>query len=238
MTRFDPLLVGFPGRTSRGYLGWSSVILLSSEGRHALFDTGGPGDRPGLLAALAERNLTPAQIDRVILSHLHFDHVANVECFPDAEVVVHADEIAYFEREKHRDPAVPRYLVEGLLAHARLRVVEGEFEPLPGVTFFPTPGHTGGHASLRMVQDGVRVVLAQDALKHRGDAVSGRAPGSFNEAASARSIARILELADIVLPGHDAPLTIRDGRVVEAGALAETVTVNLDGRAIALEVAR
>jgi hypothetical protein len=78
-------------------------------------------------------------------------------------------------------------------------------------------------------------VLAQDAIKHRGEARTLRATGAHSPAEPTASIQRILSPADIVIPGHDAALSIADGQVV-AGILREEVTVTLDDRMIVLEV--
>ncbi|MEI5682571.1 MBL fold metallo-hydrolase [Mesorhizobium sp. CGMCC 1.15528] len=233
---YDVLIPGFPGRTPRGFLGWSTTVLLHTRDGYALFDTGGAGDRPGILNALERRGLTPADIRTVVLSHLHFDHVANVECFPKAELVLHETELAYFDEHKADDRAIPLFQVEGLLRSPQLSLVSGELDVLPGIRMIRTPGHTGGHASLVLSVDGKCVVLAQDAVKHRGEIETLNSAGAFDNISARESIRRIAAMADIVVPGHDASLTIANGKVASAGALSEVISLSLEDRSFVMEV--
>ncbi|GAA4134145.1 MBL fold metallo-hydrolase [Aminobacter aganoensis] len=233
---YEILLSGFPGRTPRGFLGWSTTVLLHTRDGHALFDTGGAGDRPGVLDALARRGLTPTDIRTVVLSHLHFDHVANVECFPKAEVVLHETELAYFDEHKADDRAIPLFQVEGLLRSPQLSLVSGELDVLPGIRMIRTPGHTGGHASLVLSIEGKCVVLAQDAIKHRGEIETQTSVGAFDAAAAKASIQRIAGMADVVVPGHDAPLHVSNSKVVAAGTLSEVISLSLEDRCFVMEI--
>lgn len=233
---YDVLMPGFPGRSPRGFLGWSTIVLLKSREGYALFDTGGNGDRPGLMAALAERGIDRQEIRTVVLSHLHFDHMANVECFPKAEVVLHESEFAYVQDHMNDDPALSRFQVEGLLRSPQLTLVSGELEVLAGVRMICTPGHTGGHVSLVMTTDGKCVVLAQDAIKHRGEIETGTPAGAFNEETARASIRRIVGMAEIIVPGHDGPLIMDNGSILATSALATEISLTLDSRRFTLEV--
>lgn len=233
---YDVLIQGFPGRTPRGYLGWSTTVLLQTSEGHALFDTGASGDRPGLLEALAKRGIERKDIRTVILSHLHFDHVANVECFPEAEIVLHETELDYFQENRDADLALPVFQIESLLRSRKLTFVAGELDVLPGIRMIHTPGHTGGHCSLVLPVDDDCVVLAQDAVKHRGEIKTLSSAGAFDPALASATIRRIAAMADIIVPGHDATLRIDAGSVREAGRLIEEISVTLDGRRVALEV--
>jgi N-acyl homoserine lactone hydrolase len=208
---YDILIGGFPAKAARGFLGWSTIVLLHTSKGYALFDTGGIGDRTGLMAALGKRGLGIDDISRVVLSHLHFDHMANAECFPNAEIILHEDEYAYVREHGASDPAISMWQVEGLLRGQQLSLVSGELDVLPGIRMIRTPGHSGGHTSLVLTVDGKCVVLAQDAVKHRGELASGQSAGAFDEAAAAASIKRIAQMADIVVPGHDGPIRIENG---------------------------
>ncbi|WP_439631964.1 MBL fold metallo-hydrolase [Shinella sp.] len=233
---YDLLLRGFPGRTERGFLGWSTTVLLRTAAGYALFDTGAAGDRPGLFNALAKRGIERADIKTIILSHLHFDHVANVECFPRAEFLLHETERAYFESDGARDAAMPVFLVEALLRQPRLRLIAGEPEILPGVHVLCTPGHTGGHISLALNADGRQVVLAQDALKHRGEIDAVTLAGAFDSEAARNSIDRILKMADVIVPGHDAPLARTSKGFRPLSACHERIDIVPGGQSHALTV--
>lgn len=218
---YEILMPGFPGRSQRGFLGWSTIVLLRTPMGYALFDTGGSGDRPGLMQALRQRGIEEDEIATIVLSHLHFDHMANVECFPKAEIILHQDEYGYVQDHGSADPAVSMFQVESLLRRSQLSLVAGELEVLPGIRMIQTPGHSGGHVSLAMTVDGQRVVLAQDAVKHRGELASGRSAGAFDETAAGASIRRVADMADIVVPGHDGPIHIRNGVHLPSGVSTE-----------------
>lgn len=232
---YEVLIQGFPGGTPRGYLGWSTTTLLHTSEGYALFDTGAAGDRPSLLAGLRARGIERCEIRTIVLSHLHFDHVANVECFPDAEIVLHADELAYFHAHQQDDDAIPVLQVEGILRRPRLTILSGELDVLPGITIIRTPGHTAGHCSLTFTSQGRRVVLAQDAIKHRGEIAMLSALGAFSPEDASASIRRIIALADTIVPGHDATIELAGGRVVGTGSPVQEIRLTLDGRIVRLE---
>ncbi|MFB6310231.1 MAG: N-acyl homoserine lactonase family protein [Salinirussus sp.] len=98
---------------------------------------------------LAEYGLGPADVDTVILTHLHHDHVGNVNLFPDVRFVCQRE-----EWETARDP-LPLYVdsypdvdVDWLADNADLDLVDGETDLAPGITLVPTPGHTEGSQSV------------------------------------------------------------------------------------------
>jgi N-acyl homoserine lactone hydrolase len=232
---YEILMQGFPGRSSRGFLGWSTILLLNTREGYSLFDTGGSGDRPGLMAALKQRGIDRDDIRSVVLSHLHFDHMANVECFPKAEIILHESEFAYVQDHKHTDPAISRFQVEGLLRSPHLTLVDGELEILPGIRMIRTPGHSGGHVSLVTTVEGKCVVLAQDAIKHRGEIETGISAGAFDEEEARASIRRIVGMADIIIPGHDGPLVMEHGNVVATSPVSVEVSMTLGSRRFLLE---
>jgi N-acyl homoserine lactone hydrolase len=57
------------------------------SGRHYRVDAG-----KDLVSQLRERNLTPSDVDVVILTHLHEDHASGIETFPEAQFVLSATE--------------------------------------------------------------------------------------------------------------------------------------------------
>ncbi|HTJ56074.1 MAG TPA: MBL fold metallo-hydrolase [Devosiaceae bacterium] len=232
---YHVLIPGLPARSSRGFLGWSTVTLLETAEGPVLFDTGTAGERAALLSALAVHGLDPAQIRQIVLSHLHVDHVGNVECFPRAELIIHQDELTYFYEQQGRDAAMPTYLIEGMLARSKLQLIHGELEILRGVRLLQTPGHTGGHCSIAFSSGGRAVVLAQDAIKNRVEAATGDSIGAFDPEAARNSIRRIMSMAELVVPGHDGVLTVQDGQVVSVAGGRVELTRATDGQTLVME---
>lgn len=164
-----------------------------------------------LPAVLDSRGYAPADVDKVVLSHLHWDHCYNLDLFPDADVYASRRELEY---------AIAPYPMHagGYEAKSLGRTppwldvdvapLSGEVDISPGVTVFPTPGHTVGHVSLAVETDAGTTVVAADAIPtfenlEGTDAtpfVPGLAVNDFDWWESAEAVeAR----ADEVLPGHE-----------------------------------
>lgn len=91
----DILLPGFPGGSPRGFLGWASILALHGKDGITIVDTGQAGDRPMLLKALKNLQIDPAKVAKVFVTHFHFDHVNNVDIFPNAVIVLSETEWNY-----------------------------------------------------------------------------------------------------------------------------------------------
>lgn len=96
----EVILPGIPAYSSRGFLGWCNVSLLTFAFSHgtkiyALFDTGNIGDRAQLVNALKKKGISAETIDYVFLSHLHYDHSLNMELFKNAKYFVSKEEVEY-----------------------------------------------------------------------------------------------------------------------------------------------
>ena len=112
-------------------------------------------------AQLRSLGIAQTRIRRVVLSHLHTDHVGGVDAFPDAEVLVSRLE---WERATGIGGRIRGYLPQHWPREVEPRLVEFDGEAVgPFFASFdiagdgrlllvPTPGHTPGHASL-LVRD-------------------------------------------------------------------------------------
>ena len=138
-----------------------------------LLDAGvGPTDDPMFQGAALMENLVaggvaPADIDVIVVSHLHSDHMGwlsqdGTPTFPNATIRIGA---ADWEHFVERGGA-------GRRRTARLRAVESRVELIdrdgtvvaPGITTRATPGHTPGHTSVILSSDGERMIVMGDAL--------------------------------------------------------------------------
>jgi glyoxylase-like metal-dependent hydrolase (beta-lactamase superfamily II) len=159
-----------------------NAFLIHSGGRIALLETGsgnylGPtvGHLPGNMQAAG---VAPADIDTVLLTHMHPDHSAGLtdmatgeRRFPNAELVVHANEPKHwFDDEKmsrasdlykHLHFQMTREQTRPYLDRMRT-FVEGEV--FPGVTAIPSHGHTPGHTSFLIESANERLLVWGDTI--------------------------------------------------------------------------
>ena len=145
-----------------------NCVLVRTGGATVLIDTGlGPPPRAfvpeaeaKLLEELARHDVGPGDVDVVVHTHLHVDHVGWDGSFANARYVVHEDDWGFFVTEQSLDQ---RPHLQRVRALERVELVSGETEVVPGVEMFPTPGHTPGHMSVRA---GSTVVLG-DVVVHQ-----------------------------------------------------------------------
>lgn len=211
MVSVDILIKGFPGRSSYGYLGWSSVVLLTSAEERILVDTGAHGMRPVLLQRLKERGLEPDDITTVVLSHSHWDHSHNAPLFKRARILIHKIELDYASTGK--DLMVPEGLFAFLMSTGRLDTVPGEPEIMSGVHMIRTPGHTPGQVSI-VIEGDETTTVAADGLKNRQEFLTGTAEMTLDPQATTASIKRISEIGGVVVPGHDRPFRVLKGQAL------------------------
>ncbi len=153
-----------------------NAFLVRNGDTVALIDTGlgpdadpAPGRLPDVLAALG---VAVTDIDTVLLTHLHSDHggglldAGGAPAFPNADLVVHEDELAFWLRQ--HPPETP----EPVLVHVpwavrcrrygdRIRAVRGG-PVLPGITLIPHAGHTPGHSGYLIESRGEQLLIWGD----------------------------------------------------------------------------
>ena len=133
---------------------------------------------------LRSAGIDPADIRRVVLSHLHTDHVGGLDAFAHAEVVVGREEWESATGVAGRIRGyLPQYWPPGL----KPTIVDfggpaiGPFAASHDVVgdgrllLVPSPGHTRGHAAL-LVRDGEQVRLLAGDLAHVASEVEQIAP--------------------------------------------------------------
>lgn len=151
-----------------------NAYLVRHDGHTVLVDTGvGPPDAPdrflrerqGLLpGALRRAGVAPADVELVVLTHLHPDHVGwnmrgGEPFFPNARYVCTRADHDWITSARPDRPYV-RDNVIALAAAGRLELVDGPAEPLSGLRLVPAPGHTPGHCLVELPDATIAADLA------------------------------------------------------------------------------
>tara|TARA_A100001037_G_scaffold199021_1_gene178059 strand:- start:4898 stop:5743 length:846 start_codon:yes stop_codon:yes gene_type:complete len=164
-----------------------NCILIKHAGKSVLIDTGiGNKLSPSLqkrfssqsgklLSNLKELNVAPSDIDYVIITHLHFDHVGGCTAhdnsgnlynvFPNATHFIQKrdwDEATILnDRTKgayNEDDFIPLY------DNNQLELIDGDFELIPGLNIYLTGGHTAGHQIITLASEGRTFATLGDIL--------------------------------------------------------------------------
>jgi len=210
---YSVLLPGVPVSSERGALGWCTVSLIRLGDRLILVDTGSYGDRAVLLEALKSRELTPDRIDDVFITHLHYDHFVNADLFVKARIWAPKRDLTYVmdgEYLRCRDPYVPaaqvHCLANRLIHYAPNQIIAGNLRA------FGLPGHTPGTCGL--FDEHSRILFAGDGVKNAWEFMQKTPPPAFFDPGSAvANYQTVLEMVDIVVPGHDRPFRLTLGGV-------------------------
>lgn len=228
--RIEVLLQGFGFACDQGIPGFCTVTLIEGEDRtgkrtRMLVDAAHVGRRTVLTEALAARSLSPDDIDIVVLTHAHWDHVQNVDVFERAALYVHPDERRYAHRPHRNDWATPKWTGAILETLPVQEVGEGA-ELLPGVGVVELRGHSPGSIGVSVETEHGLEIVTGDALHFASVARSGQNPLVFWSAEQAeQSIQRVLRSADVIYPGHDQPFRLTKAGEIEYLAPFE-MTIN------------
>jgi len=183
------------------------------------------------LERLATAGAKPEQIDMVMCTHLHVDHVGWntrlvngkwVPTFPNARYLFGRREWEHWSSEAalHRDGDVMGDSVQPVIDAGLAELVDMDHALTPEVRLEPTPGHTPGHVSVRITSQGEEAVITGDLMHHPLQCAEPDLANNFDvDAAAARRtrrdfLSRYSNQPVLVLGTHFAPPT--GGWVVDA----------------------
>ncbi|MGW3606511.1 N-acyl homoserine lactonase family protein [Micromonospora sp. NPDC005161] len=206
--------------------------VIRGEGRTILVDTGfssetaakrGRSPEIDPLEALARIGIgiAPVDVDHVVLSHMHFDHIGNLAKFPRASATVARAELDFWTGDIARKrlfswlvvpeeiETIVRFRDEG-----RLTLVDDELEILPGIRVTRVGGHTDGSIITEVATAAGRTILAADALHTHEELEKDWSYFIFSNLPEMyRAYDLLRQLAETpgttVVPGHDPEVSRR-----------------------------
>src|ERR1700692_1586249 len=176
-------------RVSDNFLSPDNVVLeqnspiVNTGDKLVLFDTGmGTSKAFGPTTgrqqkSMAEAGIKPEDIDAVVFSHAHIDHIGGVVddsgkvLFPNAQFYIAQSDFDYWTDEGKMGGALKDFVVHArknlLPVRDRLVFYKDGQEFLPGVQALAAPGHTVGHTMFMVTSDGKSFALLGDLTHHQ-----------------------------------------------------------------------
>jgi len=187
MNKLDILAVGNLVRDEDGSIleAHSTSTLIRAGDRLIVVDTSSRYLRPAIKSSVRDLGVFLKDVDTVVLTHYHHDHVENLDLFPNAKVYIHegSEEELPFEHE----------------------TVTEDMDIAEGVRLVHTPGHTPDSMSV-FVRADRNYAIAGDAVPLE-DNIRKKVPPRLNydPDLAMQSIKSIVRFADVIVPGHGFP---------------------------------
>jgi glyoxylase-like metal-dependent hydrolase (beta-lactamase superfamily II) len=160
-----------------------NTLVLNNGGRLTLIDTGngdmGAPTSGRWMANFRAAGFDPAQVNTVVISHFHGDHINGLRLkdgtavFPNAEVMVPAAEWAFWMDDARMNQAPEG--MKGAFQGARrvfspiannVKRYEMDKEVVPGLTAVAAPGHTPGHTVYMLSSGSGKLMIMSDTTNH------------------------------------------------------------------------
>jgi len=160
-----------------------TTLVLRQNGRVTLIDTGngdlGAPTSGTWMANFRAAGFDPAQVDTVIISHFHGDHINGLRLkdgtavFPKAEIMVPAKEWDFWMDETRMNQAPEG--MKGAFQNVHrvfdpvakdVKRYEADKEIVPGLTSIAAPGHTPGHTSYMLSSGAGKLMIMSDVTNH------------------------------------------------------------------------
>ncbi|WP_378148391.1 N-acyl homoserine lactonase family protein [Cnuibacter sp. UC19_7] len=179
--------------------------------------------------------IDPADVDMVITSHFHYDHIGYLGLFTRAQVVSGKKEYDYWFGKRSADALDGEFttaedlaVVEKAEQEGRLRLIDEETEVFPGITVYPIGGHCPGELLTRIRTASGSMILTVDAA-HFYEQIENEWPFfAFTDLQEMKDglafINRLArETSSTIIPGHDA--RVRDRFPAAPGEAGRVATV-------------
>jgi glyoxylase-like metal-dependent hydrolase (beta-lactamase superfamily II) len=182
--------------------------------------------------------IDPEKIEHVIVTHMHYDHVGNLDLFPNAAFHIQDREMHFCTGRCMCHPLMnASFEVEDVVGMVRRvfagRVMfhDGEAELAPGLSLHHIGGHTMGLQCVRVLTRRGWVVLASDAVHLYAHLDQGRAfPVVYNVGdmlEGHKTLRRLATSPAHIVPGHD-PLVMQRYPAAREGLQGVAVRLDAD----------
>lgn len=197
------------------------VWYIEGTKEKTLVDAGGSGDFfskvrgvpveyiQTLDAGLSKLGVSCSDIDLIILTHLHHDHVAQASRFSKARFLIQKEELQ-FAYKPH--PVLASAYVQEFFKGLNFEVVDGDVKICDEISVIKTPGHSpAGQSVLIKTTQGIAIIsglcTTRENFKPPLPLPSGMSvippTTHMNVMDAYDSLVRIKQIADIVVPLHD-----------------------------------
>ncbi|KMQ89562.1 metallo-beta-lactamase domain-containing protein 1-like protein [Lasius niger] len=186
------LFDGYSTELPNGRMDANCTCTLIKGTKLIIVDTMTAWDREKIVQALAQHNIEPENIDYVVCTHSHADHIGNNNLFTNATHIVGLS------------------VQQGTIFYEDPRIPNEGYELCPGVKVIATPGHTAEDVTVLVdtMKDGKKTVFAVtgDLFENVNDILVPSIWKSVGrpELVKTQSVmrSRIVNLVDFIIPGH------------------------------------
>lgn len=206
MPEVDILLHGIPGRSSHGYLGQASAVLVD---KNTMVDVGSLGRQPVLEKSFGNVDVSPEDVEDVLLTHVHFDHCDNIDLFPNATIHVYEKEMQRL-KDGDMDWATP---IQGASLFDDFEVnLFDTGDVINGMEVVAAPGHTEHHVAFIAEDEDMTYGFTGDAVKNTRELSTMNPMVLYDKDAAIDTLERMADRVDFIVPGHDTPFYVDEDR--------------------------
>lgn len=176
---------------------------------------------------LAKFGIEASKVKKLLITHMHFDHISGIELFPSATFYLQEKEFNFWVKDpiakkppflRVSDPVGNAYLAK-LEGTGRLVLLSGDHEVSPGVELLLAPGHTPGLQAISVNTARGKAILGSDSA-HIFKNYEEEIPSCFitDMVAWMRtydSLKSKVSSPDLLFPGHDIEMSTRYPKMTE-----------------------
>ena len=188
----------------------AATVVSDRLGHSTLFE---PAD------GLRRLGIEPSEVTDVIITHCHYDHVGNLDAFPQAVFHIQDAEMLTVTGRDVTHPALKMYgrrntlSLVGLNYDGRVRFYDGDGSFAPGLDYLLIGGHSRGQIALEVTTARGPVIVASDAVHLYEEMELERPFRVFYDLRGMLEGYRLLRARavsrDHLIPGHDPEVTAR-----------------------------